>query len=157
MNPSPTGERSLSELLSEMSNELSTLFRKEVELARTEIKEEVGTAGKAGAMFAGTAASGYLALLLLSMAAAWGLAEVMPTGAAFALVGGLHVVIAAVLFSVARRNLAALNPVPKRTMTTIKQDIDTAKSSIAAGAQGSSSPDSQPSNGWNRTSDSYSS
>ena len=40
-------DRSLAELVGEMSKDLSTLMRKEVELAREEIKEEVGRAANA--------------------------------------------------------------------------------------------------------------
>ena len=44
-------EASLGELFSEMTQNLGTLFRQEVELAKTEAKEEAAAAGKASAMF----------------------------------------------------------------------------------------------------------
>lgn len=151
MTPARQEERSLGELLSEVTNELSTLFRKELELAKTEIKEQVSEASKAGAMFAGTAVAAYLALLLLSMAAAFGLAEVMPTGAAFLIVGVVHAIVAAVLFSVARKRISNVSPVPAQTMQTVKADVQTARSSIQAGANSNSGSEAAYSS-WNRSS-----
>ena len=43
-------DASLGELFSEMTQNLGTLFRQEVELAKTEAKEEATAAGKAAAM-----------------------------------------------------------------------------------------------------------
>ena len=43
-------DASLGELLSDMTSDLSTLFRKEVELAKTEARDEIGRAGQAAAM-----------------------------------------------------------------------------------------------------------
>ena len=131
-------ERSLADLLRSMTEELTALLRKEVELAKAEVQEQVSTAGKAAAMFAGTAVTGFVALVLLAMAAAWGLAEVVAPGVAFAIVGAVFAIVAAVLLSVARKRVAEVNPVPERTMANVREDIQTAKSSIARGAAGPS-------------------
>ena len=72
-----------------MTSELSTLFRQEIELAKTEARDEAKKAGKAGAMFGGAAVAGWLALLLLSLALAWLLDQAMNTALAFAIVGVL--------------------------------------------------------------------
>ncbi len=45
------GQRSLPELVGDMTQDLSTLLRKEVELAREEIKVEVRKAARAGGGF----------------------------------------------------------------------------------------------------------
>lgn len=131
----PPEERSLSELLSEMSTELTTLFRKEVELVKVETKDTVSQAAKAGAFFGAVAVGGLFAGLLLSMAAAFGLAEVMATGLAFLVVGLLYLVIAGVAFAMARKKLAQVKP-PEQTIATIKADVEVAKSSIQRGASG---------------------
>ena len=57
-------EASLGDLVTEMTDELSTLFRKEIELAKTEAREEVGHAGKAAALFGGAGVAGWLALFV---------------------------------------------------------------------------------------------
>ena len=76
-------ERSIGDLVGEATNELSLLVRKEVELAKLEMKEQVARVTDS-AKFLGIAAfGGYLAVVLLAFAVAWALAEVMPTGVAF--------------------------------------------------------------------------
>ena len=130
-----TEDRSLSELLSEVTGELSTLFRKEVELARVETSEQVSRAAKAGGMLGAAAVIGFLDLILLAFAAAWALAEVMPTGLAFLIVAIVFGIVAAVLASVGRKRIASINPVPSQTVQTLKDDVQVAKDSFARGAR----------------------
>lgn len=130
-----TDERPLSELFSEMSNELSALFRKEVELIKVETKDSVSQAAKAGALFGAVAVGGLFALLLLAMAAAFGLAEVMPTGFAFLIVGILFLIVAGVAFGMARKKLAEVKP-PEQAIATVKEDVEVAKSSLQRGVSG---------------------
>ncbi len=128
-------ERSLSELLSEMSTELTTLLRKEVELLKAETKDSVSQAAKAGVLLGAVAVGGLFALLLLAMAAAFGLAEVMATGLAFLLVGLVFLLVAGVAFAMARKKLAEVRP-PEQAIATMKEDVEVAKSSIQRGASG---------------------
>ena len=55
--------QSVGDLLGRVTTDLSTLMRKEVELAKVEIKEEATKAGKASGMLAGAGAVGYLVLV----------------------------------------------------------------------------------------------
>jgi len=123
----PSEDRSLGQLFEAMTRELSTLVRQEFELAKVETKDEVRKAGRAGGMLGSAGAMGYLALLLLSFAAAWGLAEVMATGWAFLIVGAVHAVVAAVLFAKGRDRLREVRPVPEQTVETLKEDVQWAK------------------------------
>ncbi|MCU1352342.1 MAG: hypothetical protein JWM05_1551 [Acidimicrobiales bacterium] len=115
-------DRSLSELVSEMSRDLSTLMRKEVELAREEIKEEVSKAGKAGAGFGGAAACGLLAGVALVMTLGFALDAVMPAWAAFLIVTVVLGIAAYALAQVGKRELQEINPVPQETVQTLKED-----------------------------------
>jgi uncharacterized membrane protein YqjE len=130
-----TEERSLSELLSDVTSEIATLFRKEVELARVETSEQVSRAAKAGAMLGAAAVVGFLTLILLAFAAAWGLSEVVPEGVAFLIVGVLFGIVAAVLASVGKKRIASVSPVPDQTVQTLKADVQVAKDSFARGAR----------------------
>ncbi len=130
-----TEDRSLSELLSEVTNELGTLFRKEVELARIETSEQVSRAAKAGGMLGAAAVIGFLDLILFSFAAAWALAEVVPEGVAFLIVGVVFAVVAAALAIAGRKRLAAVNPIPDQTIETVRQDVQVAKDSFARGVR----------------------
>jgi len=118
-----SAEPTLGELVSAMTSDLGLLVRKEMELAKVEIKEEVASAGKAAGAFGGTAVAGYMGLLFLSFALALGLAALMPDGLAFLLVGLAYAAVSGVLFMQARERAKHINPVPEQTVETIKEDV----------------------------------
>ena len=120
-------ERPLSELIAGATSEISTLVKKELELAKVEMKDQVSQAGKTAGMIATTAMGALLAVLMLSFAAAWGLAEVVPTGFAFLVVGLLYAVIAGLVFAQARRRMSSIAPIPEQTVETLKEDVQWAK------------------------------
>jgi Putative Actinobacterial Holin-X, holin superfamily III len=119
-------EATLGELVSEMSGELSTLFRKEVELAKTEAREELSQAGRAAAMFGGAALAGWLALVMLSFALAWLLAQSLNTALSFAIVGVAWGIAAFILQRSGRTRMSGLRGLPE-TRETIKEDVEWAK------------------------------
>jgi uncharacterized membrane protein YqjE len=80
-------DKSLGDLVSELTSEFSALVSSHVALAKAELKQDIRDAGKAGGMFGGAGMAALIALLMLSSAAAWGLAEVMEPGWAFLIVG----------------------------------------------------------------------
>jgi uncharacterized membrane protein YqjE len=120
-------DRSLGELFGEMTREVSDLMRKEVELAKVEIKEEVGRAGKAGGMLGAGAGAGYFALLFVSLALAWLLDQAMPIALAFFIVGALYGIAAAVLITRGREQIKRVDPVPRQTVDTLKEDAEWVK------------------------------
>ena len=120
-------ERSLGELFADMTGEVSTLMRKEVELAKVELKEEVGRAGKAGGTLGAGAVSGSFALLFASLALAWLLDQAMNTALAFFVVAVLYGIAAAILITRGRQQLKQVDPVPRQTVETLKEDVEWAK------------------------------
>lgn len=90
--------RALGQLFGEVSRELGELVKHEVELAKTELREELGgTSDGSGARYGVVAVAGGLGLLFLSFAVVWGLAEIMHAGFAFLLVGLAYAGVAAFL------------------------------------------------------------
>ena len=122
-----TSDQSLGELFAHLSSDLSGLMRDEVELAKVELKAEIGRAGKAGGLLGGAALAGYMVVVLLSFAAAWGLAEVMPEGFAFLIVGVVWAAVAAALFVSGRKQLSAVQAVPPQTKQSLKEDVEWAR------------------------------
>lgn len=120
-------DRSIGELVSRMTADLSALVSTQIELAKVEIKEEVGRAGKGAGMVGGGAVAGLMALLLLSFAAAWGLAEVVPEGVAFLVVGLVYAAVAAVLVLRGRDQIKSATPVVPTTVETLKEDVEWAR------------------------------
>jgi len=120
-------EKSLGELVSQMTSDFSDLVSTQLELAKVEIKEEVTKAGKGAGMLTGGAFAAYLAILLLSFAAAWGLASVMPTGWAFFIVAVVWGIVAAVLLMSGKKELSTVQPVPPNTKASLKEDVEWAR------------------------------
>lgn len=127
-------EQPLGELFSELSGNLQQLMRKEVELAKVEATEQAKRAGKAGAMFGAAAVAGFLGVLLVLFAAAWGLAEAIPTGLAFLAVGLLVLVTAALLAVSGKKKASEIRP-PQQTVQTLKEDVQVAQTSLKRGLQ----------------------
>jgi hypothetical protein len=115
-------ETSVGELIGNISDDLSRLFRQEVELAKAELKQEAAKAGKAAGMLGGAGFAGYLAVVLLSFALVFALGNVMDLGWAAVIVAVVWGVIGAVLYANGRRKLKTVDPVPHRTVDTIKED-----------------------------------
>lgn len=126
-------EQSLGTLLSEVARDASELLRKEVELAKVELREEAARASKAAAKIGAAALAGYLALFLASFAAAWGLAEVMPAGWAFLIVAALYGIVAAALFINGRKQLRDVSPMPQQTKETLKEDASWVREQMRSG------------------------
>ena len=115
-------ERSLSELFSSMSTDLSLLVRKELELAREEVRVEASKATTMAKLFGGAGGLAYFAVLMLLFAAAWGLSEVVPEGVAFLIVGVVLAAVAAVLAMRGRAQAQTFDPKPEETIETLKED-----------------------------------
>jgi Putative Actinobacterial Holin-X, holin superfamily III len=124
------GGVSVAELVGEVSQDLSTLMRQELELAKAEVKQEAVKTGKAAGMLGGAGFAGYLTLLFASIALWWGLANVMDQGWAALIVAGLWALIGAVLFMVGRRRLQEVHPTPERTAETVKELPGTLKEPV---------------------------
>ena len=72
----------------------------------------------------------YLAVLFLSLAAAWGLAEIVPEGVAFLIVGAVYAVVAAFLLITGRQRMREVRPVPETT-ETLKEDVQWARQQMS--------------------------
>jgi hypothetical protein len=123
-------EKSLGELVGEMTRDVSTLLRQEVQLAKTEAREEISRASQGAGMLAGAGVAAWLALLLLSLALAAWLDEVMHPAVALLIVGVIWVVAAAVLAAIGRKRLKSVEPLPQ-TVDTLKEDVQWAKQQMS--------------------------
>jgi len=120
-------ETSVGALIGEVTNDLSTLMRQELDLAKAELKQEASKTGKAAGMLGGAGFAGYMVALFLSIALWWALANGMDEGWAALIVAAIWAVIAAVLFSIGRKRMRDVNPKPERTVETLKEVPDALK------------------------------
>lgn len=117
--------RSVGELLGDVTNDLSTLLRQEVALAKAELKETSVHAKAAGGMFAGAGVAGHLALIFLSLALWWALGDLLDSlGWSALVVGVLWAIVAAVLATQGKKRLQRATPVAPKTMDTAKDIPD---------------------------------
>lgn len=124
-HPNPLPERSseptITELVSDLRQETSDLFRKEVELARLEISNSVTRLVTAVSTFAVGGAVAFAGLLFLLAAAAFGLDLALhQPWLSTLIVGAAAVVIGAICFAVAKSKL--VNLAPERSLHSLKQD-----------------------------------
>lgn len=125
-------DKRLGELLGELSEEFNGLMSAQVDLAKTELRREVAKAGRAASALGSAAVTAWFALLLLSFAAAWGLAEVMATAWAFLIVGGVYALVAVVLAVWGRSKAQEMRkPVETDTARTLKEDAQWARQRLS--------------------------
>ena len=124
--------RSLSELLGAVASDLTTLFKQELELAKTEAKTEAARAGKGAGMLGGAGVTGHLALLFASLALMFLLDEWMHTAVAALIVTVLWGAVAAALAVRGRQELKRLNPQLETTQRSLKEDVEWARQQKSA-------------------------
>ena len=120
-------DRSMGAVISDAISNLQEIVRSEIELAKTETREEAMSAARASGMLLGGVIAALYALGLFLLAVAWGLSEFMDLWLALGIVFLVMAVIAAVLIMVGKSKLSEVNPKPEQTIETLKEDVAWAK------------------------------
>lgn len=128
--PTPSEQQaattSFGDLLAEVSRDISTLMRQEVELAKAELKQTAKQTGKGAGLFGGAGVAGFLALLFLSIALWWGLGYLMGNAWSAVIVAVLWGIVAAVLYVTGKKEFDDVEGMPQ-TVDTVKQIPDALK------------------------------
>jgi hypothetical protein len=124
--PSSGPDRSLGDLISEVTQDLSTLLRQEVELAKAEVQQSAKRAGKGAGMLTGAAVAGYFVVLFASLALWWAIGAATGLGWSALIVAVIWAVIGAILALVGRKELRAVRGLP-RTASTVQKIPDALK------------------------------
>ena len=111
---------SLGELLGEVTRDLSTLMRQEIALAKAELKETATTTAKGAGLLGGAGYAAAMAVLFLSIAAWAGLANLIGGGWSGLVVAVVWAIIAAVLYSVGRKQMKQVKGAPQ-TVETLEE------------------------------------
>ena len=131
--PQPGGRpdgRSTAQLLRSIGNDAALLVRKEIELAKQELKEGVASKALGGAFLAVAGVFGLYALGFLATAVARVLGLFLPLWAGFLIVGGLFLLVAGVGAMVGVRKLKEAPVAPVRARETIKEDVEWARAAL---------------------------
>lgn len=121
-------DKSLGDLLKELSADLSTLVRQEIALARLEMTEKAKIYAGASGMMIVAAVLGVLALGVLTACIILAIDVALPAWLAALIVGVAYLVIAGILVLIGVALLKrAGKPVPQQTIETIKEDVSWAR------------------------------
>ena len=129
-------DRSTSELLRDLSQQTGDLVRKEMELAKAELRVKGKAAGMGAGMFGGAGLMGLYALGALTAAAILGLAIVLDAWLAALIVGLAYGAVAGVLALTGKKKVEqASPPVPEQAIESSKEDVEWTKQRAQAGRQ----------------------
>jgi uncharacterized membrane protein YqjE len=124
-------DRSLGELLKELSEQTTRLVHQELELAKAEITQKGKQAGMGAGLFGGAGALGLAALGALTACFILALNAVMPAWLAALIVAVVYGIIAYVLVKQGQARIKAAGPpVPEQTIETVKEDVEWAKTQM---------------------------
>ena len=126
-------DRSLGELLKQLSEETTRLVHQELELAKAELQQKGKQAGMGASMFggAGAGALGLAALGALTACFILALNAIMPAWLAALIVAVVYGAIAAFLALRGRDKVKQATPlVPEQTIETVKEDVEWAKTQM---------------------------
>lgn len=136
--PEELRERSLPELVKQLTDQTTTLVQQEIQLAKVETKEAIDLAkaemtdkakqaGKGAGMLGGAAVVGLLAGIALTLFLILLLGTFLPDWLAALIVTVVYAAIAAVLALRGKKQLQTIDPAPRQTIETVKEDIEWAK------------------------------
>jgi uncharacterized membrane protein YqjE len=126
-DPQPGETRSLGQIVGDITSDMSTLVRQEIDLAKSEMKQEVSKLGKGAGMLGAAGLAGYFTLFFLSFALTYLLDNWMPVELGALIVALLWGIAAAVLALRGRKEIKQANPQLPVTQQTIKEDVQWAK------------------------------
>ena len=127
-------ERSFGELAKDLSSEISTLVRKELELFRAEMREKGRIAAPGLAMFGAAGIAGLAAAGATTAFAILVLDTFMPAWLAALIVAAVLGVAAALLGMRGKQRVEEVGtPVPEQTVESVKEDVEWAKTQAKSG------------------------
>jgi hypothetical protein len=114
---------SLGELVTEVTRDISTLMRQELELAKAELRQSATRASKGAGLLGGAAYAAMMAILFLSIALWWALGTLIGGGWSGVVVAVIWAIVGGILYAVGRRKLKEVQGAPQ-TVESLKQIPD---------------------------------
>jgi hypothetical protein len=117
---------SFGELFGQVTKDMSTLIRQEIDLAKAELKQSATRAGTGAGMLGGAGYAALMAIFFLSMALWWGIGNATGRGWSAVIVAVIWAIIGAILYSIGRKKLKEVQGAP-RTAESLKKLPETFK------------------------------
>ena len=121
-------ERTLGQLVADATQDISTIVRSEIALAKAEVTAEAKIAGKGAGMLAGAAFVGLLGLIFLFHTLANVLDVWLPLWAGYLITTVVLFLLAAILGLVGKNSMSKVKPKPERTIRNAQETIEAIKS-----------------------------
>jgi xanthine/uracil permease len=120
--------RGIGDLLGDLGRQVSTLVRKEIDLARVEVTSSVGRMSRGAAMAGAGGALLYAGLLVLLLAVVLGLIQAgMDAWLAALIVAIVVMVIGGVITSMGVKQMQSTELAPKQTAETVRENVEFVK------------------------------
>ena len=126
------GKPSIGDLVSTLSEKLSTLIRPEIELAKAEMAEKAKHAGLGIGLFVGAGVLAFWATGVLIATIILGIAEGLPAWLAALIVFVAILLVAGLMVFLGKRALEKSSPpVPERAQANIRLDVEAVRQGLA--------------------------
>lgn len=123
----PQTQRTVADVLQDIVANIQQIIRDEFRLAKVELKEKGARASRPAGMLATGAALGFYALGFVLVAAMFALSIVMPHWLAALLIALFLGIAAVTLVSASIGDLKQIDPVPEKTVQTVKENVQWVK------------------------------
>jgi hypothetical protein len=126
--------RSVPDIVGDLFSQFTTLMRKEAQLARAEVSENITVVGRGLGLIVGAAVLLIPALVILLQAGVAAITEKYGLASYWSslIVGGVTLVVGIVMASIGSRRLKGENIMPKRTVHQLQQDALVAKQQVSS-------------------------
>ena len=131
MSTDPRQERTLGQLVAAATQDMSTLVRGEIALAKAEVSGQLKKAGKGGGLLAAAAVLGFYAVYFVFTTLVEVLDIWLPRWAAWLIITVLMLLIAGILAMAGIRKMKTVQPTPKKAVAEAQQTVAALKAATA--------------------------
>jgi drug/metabolite transporter (DMT)-like permease len=119
-------DRSIGAVLGDIAQHIQGIVKAELRLAKTEVRQELVTAGSAGVLVVAGGVGALIAVVFCLLAAVYALSTVIPSWAAALCVAFAVGIVAAAIIAGGLKRIAAIRVAPT-TVSTVRENVEWAK------------------------------
>lgn len=132
MSTDPRQERTLGQLVASATNDIATLIRGEIALAKSEVSVQLKKAGRGGGLLAGAAVIAFYSVYFIFTTLVEVLDLWLPRWAAYLIITVFMLLVAGILGWLGARKMQTVDPTPKKAIGHAQDTITALKGATAA-------------------------